>query len=336
MRNLRYLSLWQRRLVFFLVFGGILMALIAVTWILANQAINGGKRVNAVALVPNVTVRQFATLPDDNAYPAAVVAAPDGTVYTGSFATGAVWQITPEGAVTEIPGTRAHIGAVAGLAVASDGSLLVVDDLDTDPRTSGGKVMRVQDSIVTTFADPGFVAPNDIVIDQSGYVYVSDPGQNQVWRFDADGKNGKIWWEPPKPDGSKRRGITGLAYDTTRDAIIITDPEYDDIFRVAISDQSTDLIYQQGDRSNPPGFDGATVTPDGTLYVAALGQNGVAKVADNKLQYIAESFRGASDVEFSAPNRLYVTNFDQFSIVVPIVHPELPFALDVIELGSAN
>ncbi len=336
MRNLRYLSLWQRRLVFILVFGGILMALIAVTWILANQAINGGKRVMAVALVPNVTVRQFATLPDDNAYPAAVVAAPDGTVYTGSFSTGAVWQITPAGVVSEVTGTRAHIGAVSGLAVAPDGSLLVVDDLDTDPRSSGGKVVRVQDGTVTKFADPGFVAPNDIVIDKTGYVYVSDPGLNQVWRFDADGSNGEVWWEPPKPDGSKRRAITGLAYDATRDAIVITDPEYDDIFRVAISDQSTDLIYHHGDRANPPGFDGATVTPDGTLYVAALGENGVAKVDNGKLDYIAGSFRGASDVEFAAPNRLYVTNFDQFSIVVPVVHPELPFALDVIELGSTN
>ena len=50
---------------------------------------------------------------------------------------------------------------------------------------------------------------------------------------------------------------------------------------------------------------------------------------------IAGHFRGASDVEFAAPNRLYVTNFDQSSIVLPIVRPQLPFAIDVIELSPA-
>jgi sugar lactone lactonase YvrE len=334
MRNLRYLSIWQRRLVFFLVFGGILMALIGVTLLLANQALNGGQRVMAIALAADTTVRQFAALPDDNAYPSAVVAAPDGTVYTGSFVTGAVWQITPDGAVSEIPGTRAHIGAVSGLAVAPDGSLLVVDDLDTDPRSSGGKIVRVQAGKVSVFAEPGFVAPNDIVIDGSGYVYVSDPGSNEVWRFDADGANGSVWWVPPQADGNQRRAITGLAYDAARDAIIITDPEYNEIYRVAVNDGTSELLYRHGGRDNPPGFDGATVTPDGKLYVAALGQNGVALVDDDKLYYIAGSFRGASDVEFAAPNRLYVTNFDQSSIVLPLVRPELPFALDVIELAS--
>ena len=187
MRNLRYASIWQRRLVFFLIFGGILMALVAVTWLLANQALNGGERVTAYAFAPNATLTEFAVLPDDDAYPAAVAAATDGTVYTGSFATGAIWSITPDGVVTEVPGSRDAVGALTGLAVAPDGSLLVVDQNDTDPRSSGGKVLRLQDGTATTFADVGFVAPNDITLDSAGHVYVSDSGSNQVWRFDADG-----------------------------------------------------------------------------------------------------------------------------------------------------
>ena len=204
-----------------------------------------------------------------------MAAAPDGTVYTGSFATGAIWQITPDGVVSEVPGTRDAIGAVMGMAVAPDGSLLVVDQLDTDPRSSGGKVMRVQDGSVTTFADMGFVAPNDIAIDCGGARLRQRLRHAiEVWRFDADGSNGAVWWTPPAPAASTRRAITGLAYDPLRDAIIITDPEINDIYRVAVSDGTTELIYHHGDRANPPGFDGATVTPDGTLYVAALGQNG--------------------------------------------------------------
>jgi sugar lactone lactonase YvrE len=334
-KNLQRFSVWQRRLIFFSIFGGILVALVAFTWILVNGTLNNGARVTAVPLNTQTTVHQFAALPDDNAYPASVAVAANGTVYTGSFATGAIWGISASGKVDEVPGTRDAIGALMGMIAVPDGSLLVVDQLDTDPRSSGGKVMRVKDGMVTPFADPKFVSPFDIVLDAAGHVYVSDAGTNQVWRFDADGSNGAIWWtSPAQASGSLHPAATGLAYDATRDAIIVTDPEMNTIYRVKVSDGATETLYEHGSQPNAPGFDGATVTPDGTLYVAALAQNGIAEVEDGKLDYIAGMFRGPSDVAFAAPNLLYVTNFDQTSIVIPVVHPQLPFALDVIELGK--
>jgi sugar lactone lactonase YvrE len=334
------MSIWQRRLVFFLIFGGGLLLLLAVTLLLVNQSLNSGARVTSVVLVPDVTVRQFAALPDDDAYPAAIAVAPDGTVYTGSFATGAIWAISPDGGVRELPGARDAIGAVMGLAVASDGALIVIDQLDTDPRSLGGKVVRVSDDEVTAFADVGFVAPNDLAVDAQRRVYVSDPGANRIWRFDADGTNGAVWWISPAqvdPEAETQPAVTGLAYDPVGDAIIVTDPELNDVYRVAVADAATEVIYRHDDRSNPPGFDGVTVTPDGSIYVAALGQNGVARVVEGRLDYIAGLFRGSSDVEFAAPNRLYVTNWDQASLAPVaglIVHPQLPFALDVIELDD--
>ncbi|MFN8563817.1 MAG: hypothetical protein U0703_19865 [Anaerolineae bacterium] len=333
LRNLQAMTVWQRRLVFFLIFGGGLLGIVAITLLLITLSLNNGGRVVSVSLVPDVAVRQFAELPDDDAYPAAVAAAPDGTVYTGSFATGAVWQITPDGQVSEIPGTREALGAVMGLAAEPDGSLLVIDQLDTDPRSSGGRLVRVVDGASSILAEVGFVAPNDLALDSQGRIYVSDSGANIVWRFDADGSNGSVWWSSPAT-GSPQPAVTGLAYDPTRDAIIVTDPEINDVYRVAVADGATEVIYHHGDRANPPGFDGVTVTPDGVVYVAALAQNGVARVDDGKLDYIAGLFRGSSDVDYAAPNRLYVTNFDQASIVIPVVHPQLPFAIDVIEFKS--
>jgi hypothetical protein len=340
MQNLQRLPVRQRRLVFFLVFGGLLMGLILITLLLAGQALNSGPRVQSVALVPNVTVRQFATLPDNNAYPAAVVAAPDGTVYTGSYATGAVWAIGQSGSVGELPETRDRIGAVTGLAVAPDGGILVVDQNDTDPRTAGGVIQRIApDGTVNIYVgdEVGFVAPNDIVFDAAGAFYVTDPGRNEVWRFvvGEDGTpRGEVWWVPPADEGGTRNAITGLAYDPTRDAIIVTDPETNKIYRIQIADGSAETLYRHGDRANPPGFDGATVAPDGILYVAALGQNGIAIVENGDLDYIAGLFRGASDVDYAAPNLLYVANFDQSSLIVPLLQPQLPFALDVIELNT--
>jgi sugar lactone lactonase YvrE len=341
MRNLSNASVAQRRLVFILIFGGILMGLILITLLLAGQALNSGPRVQSQALTLDVALRQFATLPDNDAYPAAVTAAPDGTVYTGSYATGAIWAIDPAGNVRELPGTRDAIGAVTGLAVAPDGSLLVVDQLDTDPRSAGGDIKHVvPDGDVTHYADiiEGFIAPNDIAFGAAGAFYVTDPGRNEVWRFvvGEDGApQGDVWWVPPAAEANTRNAVTGLAYDPTRDAIIITDPETNTIYRVAIADGSSETIYQHGERSNPPGFDGATVTSDGRLYVAALGQNGIALIENGDLDYIAGLFRGASDVEYVDPNRLYVTNFDQSSLIIPLLQPQLPFALDLIELGGS-
>lgn len=341
MENFRRLPVAQRRIIFILFCVGILMGLVLITLLLAGDALNPDERGRSQALVPEVTVREFAVLPDDDAYPAAVAVAPDGTVYTGSYASGAVWAVDPAGNVRELPGAREAIGAVTGLAVAADGSVLVVDQEDTDPRSAGGSVQRIApDGSVSLFAtiddERGFIAPNDIVIDSSGAVYVSDPGRNEIWRFtpaESGSAAGDVWWVPPESQDT-RNSVTGLAHDAGRQAIVVTDPEANRVYRVSIADGSVETLYQHGNRPNPPGFDGATVAPDGTLYVAALGQNGIAIVNDGDLDYIAGLFRGASDVEYAEPNRLYVANFDQTSIIVPLVQPQLPFALDVIELNA--
>ena len=289
-------------------------------------------------------MRPFATLPDSDAFPPVVAVAPDGLIYTGSFASGAVWAISTGGAqVTEVPGTRAGIGAVSALAFLPDGTLLVLDVGDTDPRSAGGRVVRVQDGAVFEYAtipdDRGFVAPNDMVVTPDGTLYVTDGGRNEVWRFApaADGTpEGQVWWTPPVAASAStpRAFITGIAYDATRDALIITDPETNLIYRASRADGATEVLYTHEGREYPPGFDGATVTPDGTLYVAAFAQNGIARVEQGALAYIAGLFRGASDVESDARGRLFVPNFDQSALIIPLVAPQLPFEIDVIEIND--
>lgn len=330
--GLRTLPIWQRRMIFFAVFGGGIFFLLACTLFLVTQTILI-PRSNGQALIPEVSIAEFAALPDGDAFPAAVAAAPDGTLYTGSYATGALWRIAPDGSVSELPGSRDQIGAVSGLAVSADGTLWVVDALDTDPRSAGGALWRTSpDGQIASFGTldgdiRGFVAPDDIAVDAAGNVYVSDRGRNEVLRFTPDGA-GASWWQP-NGDSAEQRAITGLAYDPSRDALLVTDPEVNEIYRVAIADGATEVLYSHGSREFPPGFDGITLAPDGAIYVAALGQNGVARVGDGELDFIAGLFRGASDVEWSG-GRLYVTNFDQASLVLPLLRPSLPFAIDAI------
>ncbi len=340
--NLQNLPPFQRRLVFILIIIGGLMLLVAITALLISVTLNGA-RAQAVAVDKTLTVAQFAALPDKDAYPAAVTIGPDGTVYTASYASGAVWAINAKGEAHELTYTRDEIGAASGLAVEADGSILVVDQNDTDPRTAGGEVKRIgPDGKITVFAKPddaqGFISPYDIEIGDGGHVYVTDRGRNQVWRFDADGKNGVNWWTPPIAAGQPKGAITGLAYDAVSNALVVTDPDIEALYRVSVTDAQGEVIYhftETAEEPVGPGFNGATFGPDSTLYVAALGRNTLVTLRDGKLVTLAGNFRGASDVAFAAPNKLYVTNFDQSSLVVPLVQPRLPFALDVVTLPAA-
>ena len=238
------------------------------------------------------------------------------------------------------PGARDAIGAVSGLTVASDGTVYIVDQEDADPRSSGGDVKKLApDGTISTFATindvRGFLAPDDITVDPSGNVYVTDRGRDEVWRFNPDGSGGVAWWTSPQVAGVSEYAPTGLAYDSVHEAILISDSSLNTIYRVSLDGATTETLYQHGDRPNAPVFDGITAAPDGTIYVAALAQDGIARLDGDALTYIAGLFRGPSDVDYSpTANALYVTNFDSGALVVPGLTPRLPFTIDVVQLPS--
>lgn len=339
LENIQRLPFGQRLAIFILFFGGGLLLIVIVAILLFRNALNqSGGRSEAVALMDSISVREFARLPDADAFPAALAAAPDGRVYTGSFKTGVLWVIDEAGNVTEIPNSRDQIGAVAGLTVAPDGTVYIVDQNDADPYSNGGSLKRLTvDGNITDFAsipdETGFVTPDDVTLDAQGNVYITDRGRDEVWRFNPDGSGGVLWWTPLALDGVTRHEPTGLAYDSTRDSILVTDGTNNTLYRVPVTDPTTaELLYRHGQRPNPPGFDGLTVTPDGTIYIAALGQIGIARLDSDNLTYIAGLFRGPSDVDY-VNDRLYVTNWDQYALGNSSLQPYLPFALDVIELS---
>ena len=83
------------------------------------------------------------------------------------------------------------------------------------------------------------------------------------------------------------------------------------------------------------GFDGIDVTPAGEIYLALLAWNRAAHLQDGELRMLARDFRGASDLVYDAARgRLIVSNWNQFSLGFG-TRPQLPFALDAIELSAA-
>ncbi len=317
------------------------VVIIAITW----WVIGSAPRSQAVAALDGVAVSQFATLPDDDAYPAALAIAADGTVYTGSYQSGALWRISPQGEVREIAGARDLIGSVTGLDIAPDGALYILDRI-SPLESKGAVVWRYSQGelrLVSRFPTDAFGLPDDIAVDRDSIIYISDRDPALVLSFRAERLSLNTVWQPYGEEVSP----TGLAYDAARHSLLITDSAGDTVYRVAIARVSaaaqeidgeivrTETLFKNGSQ-NGYGFDGIALAPNGDIYIALLNRNRVARLEDGALVILAKDFRGASDLVYDAArDRLIVSNWNQFSLGFG-TRPQLPFALDVIELGGTR
>ncbi|MDE2856514.1 MAG: SMP-30/gluconolactonase/LRE family protein [Chloroflexota bacterium] len=314
------------------------LLIVAMTWFV----IGSPPRAQAVAVASGVTVSEFVALPDDDAYPAALAIGVDGTVYTGSYQSGALWAISRESLLSEIPGSRERIGSVTGLDVAPDGRLYILDRI-TPLDAKGAVVWTYADGELNAVLEIphsetlGLALPDDIALDSAGEIYISDRKTGRVWRYTAADEALAVFWQLPCGETC---AATGLAYDPGNDAMLITDSETDTIYRVAVGGAGenagrAERIYV--DRADSGyGMDGLTVSPNGEIYIALLAWNRVAKLQAGELIMLARDFRGASDVAYDADSdRLFVSNWNQFSLGFG-TRPQLPFALDVIGLSPKS
>lgn len=311
------------------------LLIVAMTWFVIGSA----PRTQAVAEAADITVSEYVTLPDDDAYPAALAIGADGTLYTGSYQSGTVWAISRDGSTKEVEGSRARIGSVTGLDVAPDGALLILDRI-TPLDAQGAIIWRYEDDqlegIVKVPNDGayGLILPEDIAADGAGRIYVSDRKTGSIRRYTKAGEDLGVFWQLPCGETC---AATGLAYDPVHDALLITDSERDSIYRVAAGDASSRaerVFFDESDSGY--GMDGITVKPDGEIVVALLAWNRVAEIEGGELVMLARDFRGSSDVAYDAgSDRLYVSNWNQFSLGFG-TRPQLPFALDVIHFSPES
>ena len=322
------------------------LLIVAMTWFVIGSA----PRAQAVAVAAGITVSEYVALPDDDAYPAALAIGSDGTLYTGSYQSGALWAISRGGDISEIPGSRARIGSVTGLASApagtpdgtsdgtSDGTLYILDRI-TPLDAKGAMLWRYAHGMLDALQEISDLAlPEDIAVDSAGTIYLSDRKTGAVWAYAPASEALTVFWQLPCAGTC---AATGLAYDAAHDALLITDSESDSVYRVAVSDGSFGaaaraerLFIDEADSGY--GMDGITATPAGEIYIALLAWNRVAKLEDGKLVMLARDFRGASDVAYAADSvRLFVSNWNQFSLGFG-TSPQLPFALDVIDLAPVG
>lgn len=338
---------------FFLIMTIFIMTLVGAVAFIYRFNVSRIARVQPITLLENeVTVREYVRFPDDDAYPAALAVSPDGTLISGSYASGVVWEVSETGAARALNRTRGEIGSIVGLDFGPDGALYIADRIDPldivgtfiwriDP---DGELVRVLESPATD--EGSILLANDITVDSEGRIYVADLG-NQVWRFAPDGSAGIAWWSAPET-GDRRPAVAGLAYDAANDRILVTDVNNNNIYAIAAdaTDPATEaeVLYEHANRNDTPGLNGIDVAEDGTIYVAALDLNRVARLESDadgtrSLVYLASAFRGSSDVAYDPiEDRLFVNNWDQrwlqpvnFLFISFEIEPRLPFSVDVIE-----
>lgn len=347
--RIQALPKWQRVLIFA---GGVLaMTLLAcaATYLVVYATANSTERRQANGMQDGVSVTEFITLPDDDSYPAAVAIDGTGTVYTGSYISGTIWHVSPDGRLDDIPATRDQIGSVSGLSTAPDDSLYILDILEP---------LRVTDSIIwqiapdsdtpqqiATIASDDMLLPNDLALDAAGQIYVTDVASDSIWRFDPQTGDGSLWWSSDA-DPEQSPALTGIAYDAANDRLLATDSSLNLLYAIDVASAESQIIYTHDIASEYPAFDGLTVADDGAIYLAAPGMNRLAVLRDGDFTYLAQNFRSISDVACLTDDctRLIATNWDQrallpetFLYVLPVpISPHLPFALDLIDLNSTE
>jgi sugar lactone lactonase YvrE len=305
----------------------------AATGLLYYFNVRNYPRIQPVAVAEDVVTTEFASLPDADSYPAALVATADGTLYTGSFVSGVVWQIAPDGSLSEIAGSREQIGSVISLEYA-DG-IYVLDQLAA-LNSSGTKLWRIDANGLSLLHDlPEIAHPNDVTLDDSGRVYISDLQAGIVYRLDEAGLS--VWWQAPNNDFAP----AGLAHANGR--ILISDALRGEIFAIPTTASDTEAERATIFASDVElGFNGMSMGANGKLYVADLLNNEVWEMGlDGVGRVLAGYYRGSSNVAYDASrNRIFVNNWDQswllpqeFFVISFTVEPRLPFSIDVIEFG---
>lgn len=333
MKRLMSLPRGQRLLVFSFIVIGTLALLVAVTILLMLLTVNNEPRSVAQPIEEGVTVVQYAELNGNDAYPAALAVAPDGTAYTASYSTGEVFVMRGDETAQALPNTRETFGSVAGLLVTEQG-LVVLDRVIGEAKSSGGVLWLVApDGTISTLGRVSeledSVAFNGLTRDADGYFYVADL-LGSVWKFDPDGSNGAKWWEAPRENGQTAPVVSDVAYDATTNTLIVTDSEYDAVYRVDVGAASSERLYQFTGTQNAPGLLGVDVAPDGTLYLTAIDEKALMTLRDGELVYLAGFFRGPWDAAVLPDGRILVSNVDSRALATPGLSPQLPFGIDVV------
>ncbi len=168
----------------------------------------------------------------------------------------------------------------AGLAVATDGTLYVAEE-------AGGSVVKLDAASAQTvigsnaFA-PGTrsfqTAPRALLLTPAGRLWALERSGTMI-EFDAGSGARLRSLAPPQVGAADAVGLaTALAYDASRDALLLADAARNRVLRVNASTGLAEVLIapSAGGLSAPAGL---AIGPDGRLYVSSAGSDQVLRYA---------------------------------------------------------
>jgi len=204
---------------------------------------------------------------------------PDGTVFFTDYRGGGIFRIDP--ATGEITKFIDNINAGA-IAIDANGKLVVAE-------TRQGKILRIDPAtraITTISAGYGgvrFNAPNDLVLDAHGGLYLTDPsngatlplaqGKQSVYYVDATGKTTRVVDYLPRPNGIalSRDGsmlLVGLTSESELLGYHIRRPGVLDPDSVVFGRMEFTPPVKRGEGART-GIDGMTIDARGNVYASS-------------------------------------------------------------------
>ncbi len=253
--------------------------------------------------------------------------APDGTLYftditfthVEGMKAGIIWNYNPQTGETIV--FRSPSGMANGLSFDIDGNLIACEGADFGGRRIVKTDMRSGKSVIVSglFNNRPFNAPNDLVIDNSGRIYFTDPryfGKESVdqpvdgvYRIDTDGTVNLIIANASKPNGIaispdyKTLYVANFDFNGTSGSLPEDFKGPTSEIRGAILEYTllTDGNVQfKGtliDLKND-GPDGIKVDSEGNIYIAVGGNIGVYSPKGEKLTEIEVPNKSATNLCF--------------------------------------
>lgn len=330
------LSPANNRLRRFIVILSVLVAVVIITLVTGLLIINalGGTRHEPVAVAAGTTVKTFATVPGDNAFPTGLARGADGTLYVTAFGSATLYKSTSDGKLAPWLDRSAGITAPGSITVAPDGSLYLLDFTTSNPGSGVGAIKHITpDGRVSIYAnqsnEQGLSFLSHLVFDAQGNLYVTFTAKQEVWRYPTTGQGG-LWFKLSGV-GNSRPQPTGIIFDKVSNALIIADAGSGTVYRVKIKDDgSADqalVLYRQAGLT----IQGLSLDQNGRLLISSwIQDNGqVARLSDDgKYSVLAQGFRAPTDT-LAVDNAIYVVNSDLPGLV-PMLRAKPPFTIDVI------
>jgi DNA-binding beta-propeller fold protein YncE len=336
-----------RLVLFFLVFTASIIGIVILTGSLVYNSYKSGPRHDSKAIAAGVTVKPFVTLTTENSFPVGLAVVPNGkSFYLSVFGKGTVSIVDEQGSATAWI-SSGQLTAPGSLALGPDNALYVVDYKAIDPRSAIGTLKRIApDGSVATYGTVGSKLPlfAQLAFDGAGNLYLTDPLTAQVWRFDQTGVASR-WWSAAAV-GQSPALPTGIAYDSTRNAMVIADSGTGTVYRVNIdaNGQATNPVVLY--RNNDTDIKAVALDDRGRVLMAVWAHdNGQLNrlESDGSVTTLADGFRAPSALIYR-DNKVYVANSDLLGLVPPLlfgliespVKAKPPFTVDVVDLGKPS